>query len=684
MSKLRFSTGILQRLGEELNPGFDQSILELVKNSYDADARECIVKFENEDETGGNVSVSDDGDGMLPKQIENGWLVLGRSEKKTSIRTRRLNRIPAGSKGLGRLAALRSGTKAKISTIPRSKRTSQFEVLLDWEKFDNAALVDDVEIEIDELTSPKRRPHGTTVEIFNLKDKISRREVQKIARGLLLIADPFSDDSDAFRPRLLSDEYRDIEELVEKRYFTESDYHLKAHVDKHGNARAEVLDWKGKQLFSTSHLSKNPNYECPRVEFDFWVFILDGQSFSSKPVGLGEVRAWLDQFGGVHIYQNGIRVSPYGNRDYDWLNINERRSQSPEERPGTNTSIGRLRIDDTTGLLVQKTDRSGFIESHEFNEIKRFANDALEWLATERMVVAEQRRASQRANTPKRTSAAKKKLDTAISKASGDLRKELEVAKKETETAHEREVAQLQKEVQLYRTLSTAGITTATFAHESHGNPIKAISLATKSIETRGKRLIPEKWDSSMEKPLSQIRRALASLSFLGKTTLNLLDHGKRRRGKVEMLKVTDEILKTFAPFIEGRDVVIEREPWVKGNPYLQGTEAAFESIVTNLLNNSLTELEEADKGQRQIRIGTEISEGMLILRISDSGRGIQGIKSSHIWLPGRTTRKNGTGLGLTIVKDAVADLGGSIKVSRNSDLGGAEFAVSLPIISTS
>ncbi len=39
-TSFRFSPDILKRLGEELNPSLDQSILELVKNTFDANARE--------------------------------------------------------------------------------------------------------------------------------------------------------------------------------------------------------------------------------------------------------------------------------------------------------------------------------------------------------------------------------------------------------------------------------------------------------------------------------------------------------------------------------------------------------------------------------------------------------------------------------------------------------------------
>ena len=51
------------------------------------------------------------------------------------------------------------------------------------------------------------------------------------------------------------------------------------------------------------------------------------------------------------------------------------------------------------------------------------------------------------------------------------------------------------------------------------------------------------------------------------------------------------------------------------------------------------------------------------------------------VWLPGVTTRPNGTGLGLTIVRDAVLDLGGSVDAVEQGELGGAEILIELPIL---
>src|SRR5580704_924758 len=66
---LRFSTEMLRRLGEELNPHADQGILELVRNAYDADATECVVELIDTHKVGGTVRVADNGIGMTAEGI---------------------------------------------------------------------------------------------------------------------------------------------------------------------------------------------------------------------------------------------------------------------------------------------------------------------------------------------------------------------------------------------------------------------------------------------------------------------------------------------------------------------------------------------------------------------------------------------------------------------------------------
>jgi phosphoglycerate-specific signal transduction histidine kinase len=75
-ANFRFSTNILRRLGEELNPSPSQGLIELAKNAYDADAVNCVIKLRKTDSQGGKIVITDDGDGMNESEIINGWLLL--------------------------------------------------------------------------------------------------------------------------------------------------------------------------------------------------------------------------------------------------------------------------------------------------------------------------------------------------------------------------------------------------------------------------------------------------------------------------------------------------------------------------------------------------------------------------------------------------------------------------------
>ena len=456
-------------------------------------------------------------------------------------------------------------------------------------------------------------------------------------------------------------------------------------MDNKGRVHAVVTDWKGQSLFSAklqdlSVGKGNPIYQCPMAHFDLWVFILNTETFLARTSTIKDVREWLKSFGGVHVYQNGLRVSSYGDPDNDWLEMNLSRVRSPEERPSTNTSIGRVSISDTANQLKQKTDRSGFIENDAFRELKRFATDALEWMARQRMQQAQKKRAKDRTESATYSDKAKVQILEAIERIPATARPALQQAFHKYDTSREKEVKTLRREVQLYRTLSTAGITAATFAHESAGNPIKAIDQAAKSVERRAKKELGSRYQDSLAEPVGLILRSTDALKVLGNVTLSLLDHEKRRSSRVDIHEVIKSVIQTYRPFLEEQAVDLEPK-FAMGNPYLRGSQAAVESIITNFLNNSLAWLHEIHNHKGRILIVTEISNGSLTIQFQDNGPGIEGIQVADVWVAGETTRPNGTGLGLTIVHDTVKDLGGEVSAVAHGELGGATFRVELPIL---
>ncbi len=686
MSKasFKFSTNILQRLGEELNPSPDRGLIELVKNAYDADALKCTIELHNTLSSGGSVHVTDTGDGMKADEIRDGWLVLGRSKKVRNEITK-LGRIPAGDKGLGRLAALRLGSKVTLRTTPKDNPSIMNTLEIDWSLFDRAALVDDVELEIVKSEAPVNQEYSTSILIDNLHSKITRYDVKKLARAMILLADPFDDNPEGFKPKLKAPEFKDLEKLVKKRYFNDSEFHLIAKVDHNGFASASVVDWNGKTLFEALHTDLRPkkqdlSYACPEAQFDIWAFILDAPTFSTRSTTKTEVQAWLKEFGGVHLYYNGIRISPYGDEGNDWLGLNLMRAKSPDVRPSTNNSIGRVMIKDTSSVFIQKTDRSGFIENETFIELQQFAADALNWMARRRLDEAEKKRARDRAEAKTKSSKVKDDFAMTISALPGNYRKTVETSFGHYDKTRDKEVKQLRKEVQLYRTLSTVGITSAVFAHESASNPIKIIAQSMKTVKTRCKKQLGDLYSKLLAEPIERILKYIESLSVLSNVSLSLVDHEKRRLSRVDIHEVIENTIKLFQPIKDTRDTKIIAE-LDSGGPYLRGSKAAMESIITNLFNNSLVSFEDMPPGDRRIIVKTEVYEKSLNIKVLDNGTGIEGISLKDIWLPGQTTRKNGTGLGLTIVKDTVSDLGGSISAIAKGELGGAEIEINLPIL---
>lgn len=681
----KFSPRILARLGEELNQTFDQSILELVKNAYDADASLCKIELFDTAKTGGTIRVSDDGSGMDSASIRDAWLVLGKSDK-TSDKTTATGRTPAGSKGLGRLAALRMGNEVRLASIKKGSPRQLHSLRIDWSDFENAHAVEDVSLSI-HTEKKATNGHGTVIELINLRNAIRSEEVRKLARSLILLTDPFGDDPSGFQVELATAEFADVEQLVQTKYFDEADYHLSATLDSAGFAAVKLLDWRGEELAAASHkdIKRNESaspYRAPQCQFDLWSFLLKSGNFlQGRKSRVGEIRQWLNHFGGVHIYQDKVRVAPYGDPGNDWLQINLARAKSPEERPSTNNSIGRLVVTSKgPHRLIQKTDRSGFIEDDVFVELTAFALDALEWLAKWRLAQAEQRRAFEKQQTQEAAKAEKQSFNQALQKLPEEARAAVQIAFDDYATSRDREADALRREIQLYRTLSTAGITAATFAHESQGNPLKVITLNLKSLSRRINDTVSADQRQRLLSLLEKISKSAGALSTLGAATLGLIRAEKRKIGKVDLHESIKSLVGLMEPFWQGRETAIHMELSPE-SPYIYASEAAFESVLANLINNSLDAFRRAATDHRAIRIRTRVNGQRCKIVVSDSGPGIIDVKLNEIWLPGITSSSAGTGLGLTIVKDTVRDLGGDVSAIAHGELGGAEFSIDLPIL---
>jgi len=105
----------------------------------------------------------------------------------------------------------------------------------------------------------------------------------------------------------------------------------------------------------------------------------------------------------------------------------------------------------------------------------------------------------------------------------------------------------------------------------------------------------------------------------------------------------------------------------------------ADEKQLKQALLNVLLNAEEAmDKGAKAVRVATGVRGGRPFVRIQDNGRGIPRADRRHIFRLFFTTRKNGSGLGLPIVRQIVQQHGGTVSV-RSREGRGTSVTVALP-----
>ncbi|MER9751134.1 ATP-binding protein [Mesorhizobium sp. M0140] len=676
--RLRFSPSILSRLGEELVPDADQGVIELVKNAYDADATRCCVELIRTGDPGGDISVADDGVGMNEADLKQGFLIVGRSRKDAASLTRCFERVPVGDKGLGRLSALRLGHRVTVITRPREQPGVELRLELDWDAFDVAEAVEDVEIPIKIAVSDK--PSGTEIRIRRLRSAFGFGIANKLARNLLLLSDPFRDSDDSgiiagdpgFTTELHAPEFKDLQSKVEASYFKDADFRIVGELLANGEAVFSLLDWKGAILYSAPG---SRTYAAPPLRFDLWHFVLEASRFSNKSSTLPEVRAWLKHIGGVHIYQDGLRVPPYGGPGNDWLDMNLLRVRSPELRPGTNSAIGRVSVSNVSGALVQKTDRVGYLENAAFQELRQFCIDALDWSAKVRVSEREAKRRAERADVSKRAEKANASLDAVLAKAVPvTQRKEVDVAIARVFKANERETKVLREELQLYRSLATAGMTSAVFAHEI-GRPLELLDTNLASLV----KMIPKERRDDAERRVGRIERSSAKLKSFVSIPLKLLAKGKRRSGRININDCVNNLMGLLEPILEHFNVVPKVDLGA-GKVAVNGSEALIEGILLNLITNSINAFQRrgSDATDRVINVTTAY-DGDVLIMIEDNAGGIKDLDVSEIFLPGVTSSAEGTGFGLTIVQDSVSDMGGKIDVDPLTAFGGALFTVKLP-----
>ncbi|QHC83721.1 hypothetical protein AS589_02430 [Empedobacter brevis] len=168
---------IVKQLGEQLVSDEITALLELIKNSYDADASYVSIEINTTGQYikeelfypkhNGFIIVEDDGFGMSEETIMKSWLIISYSQKrqlKEAKKTTSKGRTPLGDKGLGRLSTQRLADICEIFT--NKDKTKGTHIAFNWKDFEKEDALSEVQIQAESFT-PKNK-NGTKLILANL------------------------------------------------------------------------------------------------------------------------------------------------------------------------------------------------------------------------------------------------------------------------------------------------------------------------------------------------------------------------------------------------------------------------------------------------------------------------------------------------------------------------------------
>jgi signal transduction histidine kinase len=142
--------------------------------------------------------------------------------------------------------------------------------------------------------------------------------------------------------------------------------------------------------------------------------------------------------------------------------------------------------------------------------------------------------------------------------------------------------------------------------------------------------------------------------------------------------EIVDRALQVSAASFPNAQVKVERE-YAPGVPEIQADRQLCEQVFVNLITNAFQAMD-GQEGTLRLSIVPEISNGEpgAGVIVEDSGAGVPPAMREQIFNPFFTSKKDGVGLGLSIVAKIVDDHRGTIRLEEGAGRG-ARFHVFFP-----
>jgi two-component system, NtrC family, sensor histidine kinase HydH len=223
------------------------------------------------------------------------------------------------------------------------------------------------------------------------------------------------------------------------------------------------------------------------------------------------------------------------------------------------------------------------------------------------------------------------------------------------------------------RRLSELSMLLVGMAHEVR-NPLNSIRL---NLHTSEKVFLGEaKFDRS--EVIAMLAESVREVERVNEIISQLLGFARQDRSEVEYTNAAEEIegaIQFFRTTFEQMKIGVRFHHSVRDNIRIAIDRPRFRQILVNLMSNAQNAL--PNGGTVEIQLGENGDSAYL--SVADSGSGVDETMRQKIFEPFVTMRENGTGLGLSVVRSMVQQIGGAISCDRSAKLGGAEFLLRIP-----
>ncbi len=405
------STGLKRVIGRDLITDDEVAIFELVKNSFDAGARNVQLYFSSDE-----IIIADDGCGMSKTDIQDKWLWVAYSSKnedslndpnipKSSYRDEIVERkFYAGSKGIGRFSADRLGAQLRLQSRKVIKGKAVNNIWVDWSKFEKRDREDFVKIPVsydafdafDVPNEVRQIDHGTVIEITELHAVWNRGRLLNLKRSLEKLINPFGGQTDDFSLSLVAPDEKaqdavEVNKANKEPLFVDGEECFPHHLIVNGEIRNFVFDIleekttfidvsissdgkkietflkdRGEEIFRIRQINEYEHLQ--NSDFKCRLFYLNRAAKLTFHHRMG-VRS--KDFGSVFLFRNGIRVFPVGEPKDDTWGMDYRKQQGQRRYLGTRDVIGRVDVAGSERDFKEASSRNqGLVETSSYAQLR--------------------------------------------------------------------------------------------------------------------------------------------------------------------------------------------------------------------------------------------------------------------------------------------------------------------------